>query len=500
MPSRAVIAAALWAGVLAWQPSSAFAQTKRVSVEAGNVIGTIRNLQGVSLGPLSARPGALDLTKQYRDIGVQMVRTHDFDGPTDINMIRKGQVVEGTIFPDWNADPEKPESYGFGPSDRIIQGIIDSGAQVYYRLGRSFTADPTVPHDFDKFANICKHVVMHYNGGWGGGYHFNIRYWELWNEPNIAQDWTPGDYFPIPWGAPAMKFFQLYDKVVHALKDYDPTLKVGACGMAEGQRESMFREGFIQYCADHKLPLDFFSWHHYSNDSSDPYDFVRVANVVRGILDENGFQNAENHCSEWNLSDTGAASQSPTQGQASMAAAAFTASALIYMQDALHQALYYSGTAGGMGMFERDGTYRKKAYAFKANGKMLNTPQRLGVSGTDTYGFAVLAGRSADGKMVQVLISNYEILQPEGPPMQTAPRGSHGLARRKGIHYGNNRGYDLTVSDLPWGDREFSVQRYRISDKENLDLVGESSGKGGNLALSNPLPPPGIELIVLQRK
>ena len=58
----------------------------------------------------------------------------------------------------------------------------------------------------------------------------------------------------------------------------------------------------------------------------------------------------------------------------------------------------------------------------------------------------------------------------------------------------------MTVSNLPWGQREFSVKRYRITDKENLDQVGETSGKGGTLVLSNALPPPGVELIVLQQK
>lgn len=498
MALRKTATVVLWAGVMACLAVPARPQTRKVSIDASNVTGTIRSLQGVNLGPLSSRPGGPDLSKQYKDIGVSFVRTHDFNGPTDIDAYRRFKPLEGTIFPSWDADTEKEESYVFGPSDRIIKGIIDSGAQVYYRLGRTFTCDPTIPPDFDKFANVCKHVAMHYNSGWGNGYRYNIRYWELWNEPNVAPDWTPGDFFPIPWGAPAVKFFQLYEKVARAMKAYDSSLKVGACGLAEGQRESVFREGLIEYCADHNVPLDFFSWHHYAGDSSDPYDLVRVARVVREILDSNGFQNAENHCDEWNLRADPLAAGPQSEG--SMEAAAFMVSALIYAQDALDLSAVYSGTAGGLGLFERDGSYRKRAYAFKANGMMPKTPQRLAVAGGDTYGFAILAGRSADSKMVQVLMANYEIQQPQGPPRQTAAPGSHPISRRKGIHYDNNRGYDLTVSNLPWGQREFSVKRYRITDKENLDLVGETSGKGGTFALSNPLPPPAIELIVLEQR
>jgi len=481
---------ALGVAVLGSLPTPALSQMRTLNVDAGKVIGVIRNLQGVDLGPLTPPyDGSRDLTKQYKEIGVSLIRTHDNDGPTDIDMYRNRRRVAGMIYPNWDADPEKEESYVFGPSDRIIKGIIECGGEVYYRLGSTFTSDPTVPPDFDKFANVCKHVAMHYNSGWAKGYHFNIRYWELWNEPNIAPDWTPGDDFPIPWCAPALKFFQLYEKVARSLKSYDPNMKVGACGLAEGQRESLFREGLVAYCADHNVPLDFFSWHHYTGDSLDPYDFVRVARVIRDILDSNGFQEAEVHCNEWNYSLDFSTIHS-------MQAAAFDAAALIYMQDALDVSAIYSG----LDLFERDGSYRKPAYVMKANGVLLKTPQRLGVTSADTYGFGVLAGRSADVRTVQILISNYEIHQPQGPPQQTAAPGSHPISRRKGIHSENNRGYDLTVKNLPWGDSEFSVHRYRISEKENLDSVGETSSRGGTLVLSNPLPPPAVELIVLQRR
>jgi hypothetical protein len=132
---------------------------------------------------------------------------------------------------------------------------------------------------------------------------------------------------------------------------------------------------------------------------------------------------------------------------------------------------------------------------------MLKTPQRVAVAGSDTIGFAVLAGRSQDGRMVQVLISNYEIADlGGGPPMAIRPPNVPVLAPRLGIHYENNRGYAIKVSNLPWGQREFSVERYRITEKENLDLVGETNGRGGTLEMSNPLPPPAVELIVLREK
>jgi hypothetical protein len=145
-------------------------------------------------------------------------------------------------------------------------------------------------------------------------------------------------------------------------------------------------------------------------------------------------------------------------------------------------------------------------------GKMLDTPQRFAVEGTDTFGFAALAGRSADGKTVQILISNYAIPASFKPNiMQIPPEALKALPAlpdssklkclplRTDIVYRDNAGYNLTIDNLPWGKNAFSVKRYRISETQNLNLVEEKSGAGGTLNLSSPLAPDAVELIVLQR-
>jgi hypothetical protein len=144
-------------------------------------------------------------------------------------------------------------------------------------------------------------------------------------------------------------------------------------------------------------------------------------------------------------------------------------------------------------------------------GAMRDTPQRLPVTGADTFGLAVLAGRSRDGRTVQVLINNYQIPEGYKPPINKPPEGlyPHGmpepdlsrakfLPRRQDIVYRKNRGYDLTITNLPWRDAAFSVKRYRLTKLEDFGLVEEVVRSGGKLQVSNPLPPPGLELIVLQ--
>ncbi len=507
---------------IAFAQDSAQSGFRTLHIDASKVTGTIRSFQGLNGTPSPVMAGLPNLVKQYKDLRISQVRTHDVMGPTDIDAHfdqanaqlawlipddaqRAGVVKAGNasvVFPDWSADPEKPSSYNFGPTDIVITAIHDTGAEVYYRIGRSWgstSIDP--PPDFDKFASVVKHVAMHYNQGWAKGFHYNIRYWEFWNEPEA-----------LFWGGSPEQFYSLYEKTARALKSVDPALKVGGDALAFTFNDGPYRDGFIDYCASHKVPLDFYSWHTYADNSSDPYDAMRLAAVIRKLLDTHGFPQAENILSEWNLTpDFTDVEKERLKGEEN---AAFIGAVLTYLQDApLDRADFYRGDAAWMGLFGLDGSYFKTAYAFKAMGQMQDTPQRLSVDGTDTFGFATLAGRSADGNTIQILISNYAVPAGSQPHvmnipqdvLKTLPPGFDFtkikfLPRRTDIVYRDNAGYTLTIDNLPWGKKGFRVRRYRISKTQNLDLVEETSSEGGLLKLSQALAPNAVELIVLHKR
>jgi xylan 1,4-beta-xylosidase len=486
-------------------------------IDAANIIGELHSLQGLNGPPSPVLAGLPNLVHQYKDLRVDQVRTHDFMGPTEIDSkydqsnpflvwlipdsAQRAAVVKAgnaaIIFPDEHANPEEPKSYNFGPTDKVLAAIHDSGAEVYYRIGRSFGANTNPPADFDKFASVVKHIAMHYNQGWANGFHFNIRYWEFWNEPEIFWSGTPE------------QFYLLYEKTAVALKSTDPALKVGGDAKAISFSAGPYREGFIDFCKAHKLPLDFYSWHNYTDGSADTYDAIRVSKIIREILDTHGFPHAESILSEWNISaDFTPAEESTLRGPED---AAYIGAELSYMQDApVDHALFYRGDAAWMGLFDVKGQYFKSAYVFKAMGKMLETPQRLLVQGADTFGFAAIAGRSADGKLMQIVVSNYAIPpvsqrhKMEIPPELLKPGAGlpdfssiKPLPPRDDIVYRDNAGYRLTIDNLPWGEKPFTMKRYRISESHNLDLVENKSATGPVLAISADLAPDGVELIVL---
>jgi hypothetical protein len=176
-------------------------EPKQLEADAAQSDGKIYSLLGVNRGPLafsreSNRPPD-DLSASYRRFGIDIVRTHDFYGPSDWYV----------IFPKWTADAADPASYDFASSDARIKPIIENGFQCFYRLGTSWKGDRAEPindppgtlrgpdgqvthradrADFRKWAAICVQTVRHYTQGWNNGFHWPIEYWEIWNAGSVC--------------------------------------------------------------------------------------------------------------------------------------------------------------------------------------------------------------------------------------------------------------------------------------------------------------------------
>ena len=493
--------------MLTFAVSAASAQFRAVTVDAARARGTIRSFQAVNGGPIPVLPNGPDLSARYKEIGIDLVRTHDLYGPTEIDSHFSTSVLlpllrdeasraaflkaanAAILFPDWSADPENPHSYNFGPTDQLVQSIRAISAEVYFRIGRSLRADPRPVQDPQKYAQVLQHVVMHYNRGWAGGFRNSVKYWEFWDEPEFKNFWP---------GMPP-ELYAFYAASVRAVKSVDTWSKFGAIGKAFAHTPGPFREEFLDYVSANQLPLDFYSWHWYASYSADPWDIMTQGQEIRSILDARGLRKVESHMAEWNLSpDTSARTRAIHQ---SMTNAAFTASSLIYLQDApIDRAILYRGDAVLTGLFNSAGEPFQKFYVFKAMAALLQTPERLNVTGADNIGFAVLAGRSRDAKTGRVLISNYEILKDVAPLHPTVVAGTEIAVRlpRRAVEYQPSQGYALSVN-LPWRSG-YTVKRYRIDDAHNLDLIGQQSGSGGRAEFNAPLSQPAVELVEIEKK
>ena len=379
-------------------------------IDNANPVGNLRPLHGVNDGPLHAGD-TLDLSAEFRELGIPLTRLHDCHWPT-------ADVVDiHVVFPNFAADPSDPASYDFRRTDDYIQSIVDVGSQIVFRLGesiehskRKYNVHP--PTDVDQWGAICLGIVRHYNDGWANGFHHKIRYWEIWNEPENR---------PAMWTGDDEDYYRLYAATARLLKSNFPDLSVGGpaagyAGVLQGQRlePSPFVRGFLERCRRELLPLDFFSWHTYTNN---PQELQDRAYAVRQLLDESGFQHTESHLNEWNylpdndwspmMAHDARARQAWFERQHGSEGAAFTCASLILLQDApLDAANFYSAATHGFGMFNEYGVPHKNFYALKAFQQLLATPARLKVEGQLPLGVAVIAGTDERRSRYSILVSN----------------------------------------------------------------------------------------------
>ena len=447
-----------------------------IRIDCSQVAGRIRPLHGVNNGPLNFGD-TISVASYWKEISIPHTRLHDSEWP------RPDIVDMHAVFPNAAADPERAASYQFQLTDDYLKPIVNSGSAIVYRLGesiehtkRKYRVAP--PADYDKWAAACLGIIRHYNEGWADGFKYNIKYWEIWNEPENR---------PVMWTGSDEDYYRLYSTAAKAIKSKYPDLKVGgpsvgASGeMVNGKYEpTKFMEGFISHCKNTISDIDFFSWHTYTND---PFIYRRKAEGIRRWLDKNGYEKAEIHLNEWNyLPDnewlvmgekmSAVKTEKWYDRLGGIEGAAFAACVLSDLQDSpVDVGNMFTGDTNPFGLFTRYGVPRKNFYAFKAFRMMLDTPERLKVAGS-YEGSTILAGVNKQRDMITLLVSNHNAKDPQ---------------------------FDLQLDQLPWKGAA-TWELLRLDENHDLKCTegGEITAK--EFRVSTKLPAPGIAVIRIKVK
>ena len=406
----------------------------KITVDFSKTLGEIKPVNGVNNGPLTGR-FCRDRRAEFKRAGIPFSRLHDTEGS-----MGSGEFVNiHCIFKNFDADVNDPASYNFAATDIYIKAILDAGTKVFYRLGetienrektlRSHTFAPKDPY---KWAQICEHIIRHYNEGWADGFHMGIEYWEIWNEPEGAPGTSPN------WGGTEREFFELYRITANHLKKcfgekikvggyastgfYDVN-SIGAHAIAPGSLINETTEGiglaesfpvsymyrFFDYITSPETyaPIDFFSWHLYGTS---PERCKFEIDLSRELLEHYGMADrVESILDEWNWMECWA----PKEGKIrkSMTGAAFVSAMHTVMQKSfLSKSMYYDAEPGRIsfcGLFnEYDSSILEKPYfSFLA----FNELRKLGAEAqTDGDGDGIYALAATSGSSHAVVITSYD--------------------------------------------------------------------------------------------
>lgn len=311
-----------------------------IQFDCTNPCGGFKPMNAVNNGPhhsTLATDQFLSNLEAFKAANIPFVRTHD--ASYYANYGGEHTVDITAVFPNFDADEKDPASYDFACTDNYLAVIGMAGSKVFYRLGqkiehfvKKFGTLP--PKDFKKWAVICEHIIRHYTEGWADGFHYDIAYWEIWNEADLNEDDCDNK---LTWGGTKAQFFDLYEITAKHLKQCFPHLKIG--GPALAFRED-WADDFLAEMRKRNVPIDFFSWHRYC---SDPWNMIGKSERLRAMMDKHGYENAESINNEWNyIKEWGTAFSENIKTIISMKGAAFVMASMSAAQKStIDMMMYY---------------------------------------------------------------------------------------------------------------------------------------------------------------
>ncbi len=397
------------------------------TVVLGGVSGPVRRLLGINGGPYPQLQCA-DFAEAYRQMGVETVRTHDFYGPLDMATLYPNRLMPPSLDISFDFTSELYDDSGnsLGSSDNVFAAILDGGFEPYFRLGDSWNniSEPKTDTERGNYVRAAVKVVDHYLASrWGQL--VNGGSVEIWNEPD-------GRF----WKRPREEFFDLFAEIAMALKAKYPNLKVGGpgvtpwgylsgldgapgvCGQAgSGENGWEWVRSFLGHLRSREVPLDFFSWHMYSNK---PEEYGAAARFYRSELDCFGFSSAALHITEWNTSIEQADPPMSVEEQrrwrdGSLGTSRLTAAWMALQKAGVTQSMIYRGAfcgGGGdngtnLGILAFDGRRKATADAFELWAGFSNSTQLLNATlqPAASTNLEILAGMEAGGDL-RLLVTN----------------------------------------------------------------------------------------------
>jgi len=392
-----------------------------VMVGTGQVLRVIKPMNAVNNGPHCSNPNSnsqyLTNAKTYRMAKIPYARTHD--SAFYSNYGGEHTVDISAVFPDFSKDENNPASYDFAFTDYYLENMRRAGTEPYFRLGqkiehgiRKYGIMP--PADFGKWARICDHIVRHYNKGWAKGFEWGIRYWEIWNEPDLDTTYRATAKHPVDgpptnprtWGGTEAQFFDLFEITAKLLKKNHPDIFVG--GPAVGWRTD-WAERFLTEMKRRGTPMDFFSWHMYTQK---PEKIAAQAQEYREMMDRCGYVHAKSHCNEWNITYDWQGGFTKTMSEISgIANAASVMGSMIAGQNApLDMLMYYDARpqSGFNGIWNTHLKPLKAYWAFYAWGRLASLGNQLQVESQDLKGgWYSLAATDASRRKGALVIARY---------------------------------------------------------------------------------------------
>jgi xylan 1,4-beta-xylosidase len=185
--------------------------------------------------------------------------------------------------------------YHFETLDPSVDEIVEAGATPLMLIAikpkvlfPKIDQDIVDPTSYAEWEALIFHLVDHYKQRGQTG-----LYWEIGNEGDI------GESGGSPYRFTFENYVRYYRHTVAAILKADPTARVG--GPAVANWKSPILPALVDYCDKEKVPLNFISWHTYTNH---PKAIQETIESMNALLAKYPALHVETILDEWNMALT----------------------------------------------------------------------------------------------------------------------------------------------------------------------------------------------------
>lgn len=201
--------------------------------------------------------------------------------------------------------------YSFFNCDRVFDFLLSIGMKPFVELSFmpealasgnktvfSYEANVTPPRNYKQWSTLIDRLVTHCVERYGSR---EVAGWffEVWNEPNLSSFWS----------GTQREYFKLYRHTAEAIKNVDPSSRVGGPATAKSQ----WIAEFVDFCERNKVPADFVTTHYYPTDNFDNVKdteeqlFRSQRGIMRQVAQDTRRYAADRpvYYTEWNASSNG---------------------------------------------------------------------------------------------------------------------------------------------------------------------------------------------------
>ncbi|MBO5714676.1 MAG: hypothetical protein J6R83_04595 [Clostridia bacterium] len=372
---------------------------QRITLDVTKILGEIKPMHATNNGPIESN------VESFLDAGIPCARLHDssfyagYGGEFTVDVHR--------IFENFDADENDPNSYDFSETDKYIKRMYENGIDIMYRLGASIEhrkkKGTIPPKDTLKWARICEHIMLHYNEGWKDGFTNAVKYWEIWNEPELE---VAGGNKPC-WQGTYEEFLDFFVVVYKYLKQKFPNYIIGGPSFTLIYPDYDVDILFFEKMQKENVKLDFLSFHRYDDQ---PKNVIKMCQDAKDFCLKFGQEQAEIFLTELNYIYGWIGKQRLTSYDriANHYGASFVLATMLAGQTAsVDMMMYYDARphSGFNGLFKPMSYKPLKAYySLKYFNELYKLQNQVEVTGEVENVYCVAA---TDGDNVSVVLTHY---------------------------------------------------------------------------------------------